>query len=109
MAANSFIRQSFLLALLASSFFLCQAAPSFGNGTSSILTNDAGNITVQDSTGDAVAQGSANDGAGTGSVIATLWAVCSLIIGLPLAITGLRLGRVTSGAGLGLGLAVGST
>lgn len=71
--------------------------------------NDAGNITVQDSkTGDAVAQGLASDGAGEGSVIATLWAVYGLIIGIPLATTGLRLGRLTSGLGLGLALAVGS-
>ena len=110
MATSSFLRRSLLLILLVSAFTASQAAPSaFGNGTSSVLTNDAGNITVQDSTGSIVAQGSASDGAGGVTVLNTIWAVCGIVVGLPLVIAGLRLGRVTSGCGMGLALAVGST
>ena len=109
MAAHSHFRHLFLLAFLASTFLLCTAAPSFSNGTSEVLTNDSGNITVTDpDTGDVAAQGTASDGVGNG-VIATLWVVCAFVIGLPIATTGLLLGRVSSGIGLGLALAVGST
>ncbi|KAI5122195.1 hypothetical protein M0805_002684 [Coniferiporia weirii] len=107
---SSASRLYFLFCLLPFVLLLCEARPAaYLNGTSDILTNDGGTLKVLDPiTTDEIPQGSASDGAGSGmNLPAILWMACAFVFGVPLAIAGVRLGRSTSGVGIGLALAVG--
>ncbi|THH06275.1 hypothetical protein EW145_g4200 [Phellinidium pouzarii] len=100
----------FLFCLLSFTLLVVDARPSaFSNGTSDILSNVAGTFNVTDpDTGIEVPQGSASDGAGSGmNVPAIIWIICAFVVGVPIATAGVRLGRFTSGVGLGLAVAVG--
>ncbi|KAL5490057.1 hypothetical protein ACEPAI_4890 [Sanghuangporus weigelae] len=88
-------------------FLLCEA--TFDNGTSYILGEDeSGAVQISDpTTGDTVDQSPASDGSGDGmNLPALLWIIFAFLLGVPLLTMGVRLGRFTSGVGLGLGLAV---
>ncbi|KAL5532899.1 hypothetical protein ACEPAF_4673 [Sanghuangporus sanghuang] len=99
--------RSCLLLVFCYSFLLCEA--TFDNGTSYVLGEDeSGAVQISDpTTGDTVDQSPASDGSGDGmNLPAVLWIVFAFLIGFPLLTMGVRLGRFTSGVGLGLGLAV---
>jgi len=80
--------------------------------TSPIINTNAGNgiIEVFDPTShQPIPQAPASDGGGTGltsSSPAILWVVVCLLVGLPLAVAGVRGWRLTTGAALGLALGV---
>ena len=100
------MRACLLLFPFCYAFLLCEA---FDNGTSYVLDRDeSGAIQILDpTTGDTIEQSSASDGSGDGMDLpALLWIVSAFLTGVPLLTIGLRLGRFTSGVGLGLGLAV---
>lgn len=86
----------------------CESRPTSNDGTSDVITDTLGNSQVIDPTTDqTIAQGSASDGAGSGlDVPAVLWIAMVFITGLPLLTAGVRGGRLTSGTGAGLALAV---
>ena len=66
-------------------------------------------MVVNPVTGMEIVQGFATDGGGVGyDAPAILWIIITLVLGLPLAAAGVRGARLTSGAGLGLALMVGS-
>ena len=67
-----------------------------------------GNTTVLNpSTNQAIPQGSGTDGGGTGfSLTAILWLIFVFVIGIPLALAGVRLWRFTTGMAVGLALTV---
>lgn len=73
-----------------------------------LVTLDNGTQVIMDpQTSLAVPQGSASDGAGIDfSPPAIIWLAWSLAVGVPLALAGVRLWRVTTGASLGLACAV---
>lgn len=66
------------------------------------------NTTVLDpATNQAIPQGSGTDGGGTGfSLPAILWLIFVFVIGVPLALAGVRLWRFTTGMAVGLALTV---
>lgn len=58
-------------------------------------------------TGNTILQGTDGDGAGNGfDATNAIWIVFLLVIGLPLLLAGVRMGRVTSGIGFGVSVAV---
>lgn len=66
-----------------------------------------GTYAVFDSFGQVVGQGSSSDGSGHDfSPPAIIWLVFSFVVGIPLAIGGLRLWRLTTGASIGIAGAV---
>lgn len=68
-----------------------------------------GTMIINPATGMEIRQGLATDGGGVGyDAPAVVWILIALALGLPLAAAGVRGARLTSGAGLGLALAVGS-
>ncbi|KAF9494196.1 hypothetical protein BDN71DRAFT_1449323 [Pleurotus eryngii] len=73
-----------------------------------ILNNVTGELQVFDpNTGALIPQGPATDGGGVGSSPAALvWIVFSIVVGVPLALAGLRGWRLTTATGTGLALAV---
>ncbi|KAI0919081.1 hypothetical protein AcW1_003448 [Taiwanofungus camphoratus] len=73
-----------------------------------VVVTGNGTINVTDPTTlQAVAQGSASDGSGTDfSATAIIWIVYCLVIGIPLALAGLKLSRIATGAGIGLAATV---
>lgn len=77
-----------------------------------VVTSDDGtNSTVIDpSTQQTIAQGSATDGGGVDfNVPAIIWLAFVFTVGAPLALVGIRLWRVTTGAGVGLAATLCST
>ena len=72
------------------------------------VTSSDGNVTVVNpSTSQTIAQGSGSDGAGTDfSLPAILWLAFTFAAGVPLALAGIRLWRVTTGISVGLAVAV---
>lgn len=76
---------------------------------SGVIINDAdGSVAVFNSqTQQLIPQGSASDGGGAGfGAPAVLWVVVSFILGVPLAVAGIRGWRLTIGAAIGLSAAV---
>ena len=69
-----------------------------------IINNGTGTIQVFDSTTDqAIPQGPATDGSGTNfSIPAVIWLAFCVVLGVPMAIAGIRGWRFTVGAGIGL-------
>ncbi|KAJ7099449.1 hypothetical protein B0H15DRAFT_771119 [Mycena belliarum] len=71
------------------------------------VNNVTGSIEVFDSSGARIKQGSASDGSGANfDVPAIIWIGFSLLIGLPMAVAGIRGWRFTTGVGIGLAGAV---
>ncbi|EJD02139.1 uncharacterized protein FOMMEDRAFT_168671 [Fomitiporia mediterranea MF3/22] len=106
---QSLLKGCLFIYVLSCAAISCEARPAtFNNGTSFIFSNESGTVQITDPVmGNAIAQGSANDGAGNGiNVPALLWIVFAFLLGIPLLTAGVRLGRFTSGVGLGLGIAV---
>ena len=83
-------------------------AATFENGTSYILSNSSGTVVIYDpDTSTEIAQADASDGSGSGyDLPAILWIAMSFVLGVPLLLGGVRLGRITSGIGMGVGLSV---
>lgn len=76
---------------------------------SGIIVNDAaGRVIVFNSqTQQVIPQGSASDGGGSGfDATAVLWIVISFLLGVPLAVAGIRGWRLTIGTAIGLSIAV---
>jgi len=76
--------------------------------TRGVIINDAsGNIVVFNSqTQQLIPQGSASDGGGSGfDAVAVLWMVLSFLLGIPLAVAGVRGWRLTLGVAIGLSTA----
>lgn len=74
-----------------------------------ITYDDAGQIAniTNPTTGAEVAQASATDGGGNGlDVPAIIWLAFAFAVGVPLMLGGVRLGRLTTGAAIGLAGAV---
>lgn len=72
-----------------------------------VKTSEIGNTTavINPSTNQVIPQGSGTDGGGTDfSLTAIIWLAFVLVTGLPLALAGIRLHRVTTGLAVGLGL-----
>ncbi|KAI0767129.1 hypothetical protein C8Q74DRAFT_1317942 [Fomes fomentarius] len=72
-----------------------------------VKTSEIGNVTavINPSTNQVIAQGSGTDGGGTDfSLTAIIWLAFVLVTGLPLALAGIRLHRMTTGLAVGLGL-----
>lgn len=92
----------------AGSLALPSPVPNLDDGTSDLVSSTSGTVNVFDPvTRQPVAQGAATDGAGSDlDVPAVLWIIAAFIVGVPLAIAGVKGGRLTSGVGVGLGLAV---
>ena len=105
--------QRFLIILNA--ITLCLAlpvpVPNLQDGTSEVISSSSGNISVFDPVTDQpIAQGAATDGAGSGfDIPAVLWIVAGFVIGAPLCVAGVKGGRLTSGVGVGLALALACT
>ncbi|KAL1744849.1 hypothetical protein HDZ31DRAFT_73994 [Schizophyllum fasciatum] len=71
------------------------------------VVNTTAGVQVVDDGGQAVAQGSASDGSGSGrDVPAIIWIGATLAVGPPLLIAGIRGWRLTTGAGIGVSAAV---
>jgi hypothetical protein len=78
-------------------------------GRSDVIINDAdGSVAVFNSqTQQLIPQGSGSDGAGTGfDAPAVLWIVLLFLLGVPLAVAGIRGWRLTLGTAIGLSAAV---
>ncbi|KAF7979028.1 hypothetical protein HWV62_44011 [Athelia sp. TMB] len=64
-------------------------------------------IVLNSATGQLILQGAATDGGGTGyDAVALVWLIGSLVIGVPLAIAGVRGWRLTLGSSIGLAIGV---
>ena len=85
--------------------------PNLQDGTSEVISSSSGSISVFDPVTDQpIAQGAATDGAGSGfDIPAVLWIVAGFVIGPPLCAAGVKGGRLTSGVGVGLALALACT
>ena len=96
---------SSLLCLLSCTYV---AGQQFSNGTSYVVSFASGQPAILDPTnGDSIVQGKASDGSGYGyDAPAIIWIIVTLAIGVPALLAGVRIGRVSSGIGLGLAIAV---
>lgn len=85
-------------------FLLCILSLSAALPASPVIDVDpvSGNVTVQDpDTGTVIPQFPATDG-GAGILNGVIWIVFSALVALPFGIAGVRLGRLTVGAAIGV-------
>lgn len=83
------------------------AAHHWKRVTPVVITSDIGNNSsvIDPSTNQPIPQGAATDGGGTDfSLPAIIWLAFVFVTGIPLALAGFRLYRVTTGLGIGVGL-----
>ncbi|PAV23752.1 hypothetical protein PNOK_0082000 [Pyrrhoderma noxium] len=106
-SSSAFLRSCLIFCLLSCTLTFVKAA-TFENGTSYILSNSSGTVVIYDpDTSTEIAQADASDGSGSGyDLPAILWIAMSFVLGVPLLLGGVRLGRITSGIGMGVGLSV---
>lgn len=73
-----------------------------------VINNASGVLEIFNPTTDLpIAQGAASDGGGTDfSLPALVWIIFTIVVGLPMAVAGIRGWRLTTGASIGLSAAV---